>query len=237
MKIKLLNSTNLNIPNLNTNTWNPFSCCLGGRNMTRDTLIIHVHGGGFVAMSSSSHEGYLRKWTNQLDVPIISIDYRLAPEFPYPCAVDDVWQAYNWILDNATNILNIELQNIILIGDSAGGNLILSLCYLLIVHNKRLPDLVIPAYPALRITDQFYTPSMLLCIQDKILSHTLVRYCLQSYRGGYDSDNDPFLSPILMHENILKLMPKILIVVGSSDPLRDDCVRYLKRFVYLLIFI
>jgi hormone-sensitive lipase len=66
-----------------------------------DSIIIHIHGGGFIAMSSRSHQNYTRKWANQLKIPIFSIDYRLAPEFTYPAAVDDCWQAYNWILKNA----------------------------------------------------------------------------------------------------------------------------------------
>src|SRR5690606_5103011 len=102
--------------------------------------IIHIHGGGFVSMSSSSHENYLRKWTNKLEVPIISIDYGLAPENPYPKPLDDVWQAYNWIIDHAGDELSVDMQKIILVGDSAGGNLALALTYLLILHNKRLPD-------------------------------------------------------------------------------------------------
>jgi hormone-sensitive lipase len=146
VKIKLLSSTNFYIPSLRSK-WNIFTCCLSERNYTRDALVIHIHGGGFVAMSSTSHECYLRKWCNKLEVPVLSIDYRLSPECVYPGALDDVWQAYNWILENAQDELQIDLKKIILVGDSAGGNLVLSLCYLLIMHNIRLPDAVFLAYP------------------------------------------------------------------------------------------
>jgi len=113
-------------------------------------LIIHIHGGGFIAMSSSSHENYLRKWTKRLGVPIFSIDYRLAPEHPYPKSLDDVWQAYNWIIENARQEFDINLDKIILVGDSAGGNLVLGLVYLLIIMNKRLPDSIFLAYPGIK---------------------------------------------------------------------------------------
>jgi hormone-sensitive lipase len=98
-------------------------------------------------MSSSSHENYLRKWSKALGVPIISIDYRLAPEHPYPLPLDDVWQAYNWIIKHASDELAMEIDKIILVGDSAGGNLVLGLTYLLILHNRRLPDSIFLAYP------------------------------------------------------------------------------------------
>ena len=70
-----------------------------------DGLILHIHGGGFVAMSSASHQSYTRQWANLVRKPIFSLDYRLAPEFPYPAALDDCWQAYNWILDNCEDML------------------------------------------------------------------------------------------------------------------------------------
>ena len=146
VKIKLLSSQDFYIARFRRQ-WNLLQCCFVERNYTRNALIIHIHGGGFVAMSSSSHENYLRKWCNKLEVPVISIDYGLAPENPYPKALDDVWQAYNWILDNAADEFQIDLNNIILIGDSAGGNLAMSLVYLLIMHNKKLPNALFLAYP------------------------------------------------------------------------------------------
>jgi len=82
-----------------------------------------------------------------LGVPVVSVDYHLAPEHPFPKAIDDVWQAYNWILKYAEDEFNMELNNIIVVGDSAGGNLILALMYLLIYNNKKLPKAVFLAYP------------------------------------------------------------------------------------------
>lgn len=63
-------------------------------------LLVHCHGGGFVAQSSRSHESYLRGWAKALNVPILSIDYSLAPEAPYPRALEEVLYAYGWVLKN-----------------------------------------------------------------------------------------------------------------------------------------
>lgn len=63
-------------------------------------LIIHCHGGGFVAQSSKSHEGYLRDWAKYLDIPILCIDYSLAPEAPYPRALEEIFYAYCWARKN-----------------------------------------------------------------------------------------------------------------------------------------
>jgi len=88
-----------------------------------DAIMIHIHGGGFVAMSSSSHQSYSRRWANEIGIPIFSIDYRLAPENAYPAALNDVWQAYYWIVNNCTTYFGIKPEKIIVSGDSAGGNL------------------------------------------------------------------------------------------------------------------
>lgn len=63
-----------------------------------EAIIIHIHGGGFISMSSGSHQIYTRKWANALKIAVFSIDYKLAPKHPYPQAFDDCFQAYLWIL-------------------------------------------------------------------------------------------------------------------------------------------
>lgn len=149
VKVRIINHTNFIIPH-HKNLWSYLKCCLGERNITRNAMIIHIHGGGFIAMSASSHENYTRKWTNALGVPVISIDYRLAPLHPYPFALDDVYQAYLWIIDNAEEVFKMNLEKIILVGDSAGGNLAVALTYLLIMLKKRLPTAVFLAYPGIK---------------------------------------------------------------------------------------
>jgi acetyl esterase/lipase len=87
------------------------------------TVMIHIHGGGFVCMSSSSHQHYLIKWAKKLDIPIFSIDYRLAPEVKTPVLANDCINAYLWILYFVECVLGIQIKNLILTGDSAGGNI------------------------------------------------------------------------------------------------------------------
>lgn len=69
-----------------------------------DGVLFHCHGGGFVAQSSKSHETYLRDWAAKLNVPIVSIDYSLAPQAPFPRALDEVFYAYCWMLNNFKEI-------------------------------------------------------------------------------------------------------------------------------------
>jgi hormone-sensitive lipase len=72
-----------------------------------ENIVFHIHGGGWISMSSRCHENYTRRWALQIKVAILSVDYRLAPEFPYPAGLDDVWQAYVWTIKYAKKQLGI----------------------------------------------------------------------------------------------------------------------------------
>lgn len=78
------------------------------RKLNNKVLILHVHGGGFISMSSGSHQNYTRMWANILNIPIFSIDYRLAPKYPFPTALNDIWQTYYWFVEYGFAYLGIE---------------------------------------------------------------------------------------------------------------------------------
>lgn len=82
-----------------------------------ENLIIHCHGGGFVSQSSSSHESYLRDWAVRLDIPIVSVDYSLAPRAPYPRAREELLFAYVWALSNAA-YLGTTAKRVIMAGNN-----------------------------------------------------------------------------------------------------------------------
>ena len=93
---------------------------------------MHVHGGGFCAMSSNSHQNYTRVWANKMGIPVFSVDYRLSPASKFPDALNDCWQVYFWLMEEAEHHLGFTVNEIILAGDSAGGNLVSALTILII---------------------------------------------------------------------------------------------------------
>lgn len=108
-------------------------------------------------MSSFSHQDYTRKWINNIPNTILfSIDYRLAPENPFPDGLDDCWQVYLWIIHFAPIYLKTNLENIILTGDSAGGNLAMALTIRAIEMGVRIPDKIVLQYPALNLNINEY---------------------------------------------------------------------------------
>jgi len=211
--------------------------CFGGRNDKEDKIdpyfdgiVIHIHGGGFISMSSSSHQSYTRQWANILKKPIFSIDYRLAPQNPFPAAVDDCWQAYNWIIDNAEETLGITPSKVILVGDSAGGNLCLAVALRAIKMGYRVPDGLMLAYPALNLSSKIFTPSLLLAIDDQIVPYSLLKFCINSYVPETENaETNPFISPIAASDELLSRLPPVRIMVGTKDPLHDECWRLLYK--------
>jgi len=208
-----------------------------------DGIVVHFHGGGFVSMSSGSHQSYTRQWSKKLKKPVFSVDYRLAPENPYPAALDDCWQAYNWIINYSQDILGVKPNKIILAGDSAGGNLALGVAVLAIKCGVRVPDGLFLAYPALRLEPKAYSPSLMLALEDQLVPYSLLRLCLQAYvPNGADPAKDPLLSPVLLSNDLLEKLPPIRMMVGDTDPLHDECWRFtdklrkLNKDVHLTVY-
>jgi len=175
-----------------------------------DALIIHFHGGGFVAQTSKAHLNYLRDYASFLEIPILSIDYSLAPDHPYPRALHEAFYAYCWALANPS-LLGWNGNRIILTGDSAGGNLTIAVTMLAIANDVRVPDFIFPLYPAL-LALPLPSPSRLLSIMDPLLGIGILMKCLECYVGNA-SGYDPFLSPSLCPADILRHFPPTYIQV------------------------
>jgi len=142
-------------------------------------LVFHCHGGGFVAQSSRSHETYLRQWAMQLDCPILSVDYSLAPESPYPRALEEAFYAYCWALQNAEQ-LGTTAERIVLAGDSAGANINMGVTLKTIEYNIRKPDGLFLAYAPV-ILAFVPSPSRLLCLMDPLLPFGFLLGCTKAY--------------------------------------------------------
>ncbi|XP_029695185.1 LOW QUALITY PROTEIN: hormone-sensitive lipase [Takifugu rubripes] len=144
-------------------------------------LLIHFHGGGFVAQTSRSHEPYLKSWSQDLDVPILSVDYSLAPEAPFPRALEECFYAYCWALRNH-HLLGWTGEKVCLAGDSAGGNLCVTTSMRAAAYGVRMPDGIVAAYPATLLT-AYASPSRLLTLMDPLLPLSVLSRCLSAYAG------------------------------------------------------
>ncbi|XP_029094095.1 hormone-sensitive lipase isoform X2 [Monodon monoceros] len=150
-------------------------------------LVVHIHGGGFVAQTSKSHEPYLKSWAQELGAPILSIDYSLAPEAPFPRALEECFYAYCWAVKHCA-LLGSTGERICLAGDSAGGNLCFTVSLRAAAYGVRVPDGIMAAYPATML-QATASPSRLLSLMDPLLPLSMLSKCVNAYAGGETEDH------------------------------------------------
>ena len=233
----LLHSQNIDFLLEKPSIFNPFAYFQQQTPTKPENLMIFIHGGGFIGMSTHSHELFLRDWVNRLNMPIIGLNYGLSPQHKYPYGLNDCYQGYRWIINHCEDVLGFNPKKIILAGDSSGATFVLSLIYLLIAKNEfenekiRLPDLLLPLYPCCNTSIKSMCSSFLLALKDFLLNDKFLLYVNEAYRDIYSNDDDPFLNPVNVKDCILKKLPRTIFQFGSCDPMRDDIVRLLAKIV------
>lgn len=155
---------------------------LNSYDSTNDTLILHVHGAGFVAMSPDSHEIYTRGWSAKLDtIPILSVDYSLSPKSRFPKALQELVDIYLHLVSRKNDVLSqigLHPTRIIFAGDSAGSNLILALTLVLNDISRQfnvyipLPVAILSIYSP-NLLHFFSSPSRMFTAFDVLLPMTL----------------------------------------------------------------
>lgn len=185
-----------------------------------------------MALTSRTHQSYTRKWARECGVPVFSIDYKKAPEFPYPYALDDSWQTYNWLLHESHKHFRIRKnKRIILAGDSAGGNLIMGVTNLCLMTGTRLPIAIVPFYPCVSFSVKRFTPSYMHIINNPMIPYEFLLFCAEAYiqREEFDNETDFLLQPIYTPAGLLRRFPPIRMYQGEADPLHDSSVKFALR--------
>ena len=185
-------------------------------------------------MSSALYVTYMQQWAIDVSQSVVfSVDYRLAPEDPYPAGLDDVWQTYSWLINSVREELDIDFSKLILIGDSAGGHLAIGCVLRAIQSGSRLPDGLVLPYPALNLDPDHYTPSLTLSLDDMVMNYTFLKSCQAFYiqNSSLDPRNDPYLSPVCTSLDLLRHFPPTRLLIGTLDPLMDDCFRFTERLI------
>jgi acetyl esterase/lipase len=184
--------------------------------------VVFFHGGGFVTGDLDTHDGTCRQHAVGADAIVVSVDYRLAPEHPYPAAVEDAWAATRWVAEHAAEI-GADATRLAVAGDSAGGNLAA-------VMAQRARD---EAGPQLTFQLLWYPstlwdptlPSFTENAQALILDTKAVAAFSRWYAGDADMSNPPPGLAPGRAPNLAGLAPAYIGVAGY-DPLRDDGIRY-----------
>ncbi|MGQ9896288.1 MAG: alpha/beta hydrolase [Acidobacteriota bacterium] len=187
-------------------------------------VTLYFHGGGFVIGNLDSHDSVCRALANRTPTMVISVDYRLAPEHPFPAAPIDAYDALQWTAAHAAE-LGGDPKRIAVAGDSAGGNL--ATVAALMARNRKgtLPMFQLLVYP---VTDATHSqPSYEAYGDGYFLTKDAMQWFLRHYVPADQSRRHPYLSPLF--EKNLSGLPPAHILVAEYDPLRDEGVAYAER--------
>ena len=182
-------------------------------------VLLYLHGGGYVFGSMRTHRVMLAHISRAAQARVLGLEYRLAPECPFPAAVDDAVAAYRWLLNNGTSP-----KEIVIGGDSAGGGLTVASLVALRYLGEPLPaaGVGISAWTDMEATGNSFTTNVDL---DPLVNRDRLIDLGETYLGGKDP-RAPLASPI--HADLTGL-PPLLLQVGSTENLLDDSTVLAER--------
>jgi acetyl esterase/lipase len=189
--------------------------------------LVYFHGGGWVVGSIDTHDHVTRALAKRTGIAVISVGYRLAPEHPYPAALEDAWKAASWVFANADE-LGLDVERIGVGGDSVGG------CLAAIVARKGrdtgtpfATQLLI--YPA--TSTRCDTQSFSLYQSGYGLTRDAMYWYWEQYLGkGFDGSGDPDISPGSLQD--LRRLPRAIVVTAEADVLRDEAEAFAQRLFF-----
>ena len=180
-------------------------------------MILQIHGGGYIGPMKNVYRHFAVRYSKiSYGGDVLSVDYRVAPENPYPAALEDVAEAYRWLVEEK----NYRPSQIVIAGDSAGGGLALALCLYLKDHSIPLPAGVILMSPwtDLTLSGDSYRENYEI---DPLFGNSTDNMLYDSaYIGGHDP-KEPYISPIY---GDFRKLPPMLIQVGSYEVLLSDSI-------------
>jgi acetyl esterase/lipase len=184
----------------------------------KEKVILYMIGGGYVSGSCSDHRTLVAKVAQGTGIAVLMFDHRLAPEHPYPAALEDALTAYRWLLEQGTTP-----GNIVIMGESAGGGLCLAT--LLAMRDQDLPlpvgGVALSPWTDLKLTGESYRTKVNVCISPKGMNTVCSKY----YCGDHDS-TEPWISPLY---GDLHGLPPLFINVGSYETMLDDSTRFAAK--------
>ncbi|WP_204807668.1 alpha/beta hydrolase [Mycobacterium riyadhense] len=185
-------------------------------------VLLYFHGGGFVMGDLDTHDGSCRQHAVGADAVVVSVDYRLAPEHPYPAAIEDAWAATLWVAEHGRQI-GADSARMAVAGDSAGATIAAVIAQR--ARDEKAPPIAFQLlwYPSTMWDESL--PSFTENATALILDAKAIAAFSRWYAGEVDLSDPPAAMAPGRAENLADLPPAYIGVAGH-DPLRDDGIRY-----------
>ncbi|AYQ42125.1 esterase [Burkholderia aenigmatica] len=186
--------------------------------------IVYAHGGGWCLGTLELYDNPCRALANATQCVVLSVDYRLAPEHPFPVPLEDFCDALDWVFREA-GALGLDPARIAVGGDSAGGNLAAAAC--LVARERSGPAIAhqLLLYPPLDAS--MSATSYRTCGQGYYLTQEIMRVCFDLYLADADDGSSPGVSPLRAAS--FEGLPPATLLACEYDPVRDDAQAYAER--------
>ena len=184
-------------------------------------VVVYLHGGGWTIGDIDNYDQVCRKLAIASGLTVVSVDYRLAPEYTFPCAVEDAYAVTRWIAEHSDE-LGVDGSRLAVAGDSAGGNL--AAVTSILARDRGAPTIAFQVliYPVIDGTMSF--PSYKENAEGYLLSADDMAWFYEQYVGPDVDRKDPLLSPLYAPD--LTGLPAALVITAEYDPLRDEGEAY-----------
>ncbi len=190
--------------------------------------LVYVHGGGFVLGSVDSEQASASALAKQLNIVVLSVDYRLSPEHQYPAALEDCYAALEW-LHRESATLHVDRERIGIYGVSAGS--CLAAAVTLLARDLQGPALCMQFLDIPVLDDRLQTPSMQRFVDTPLWSRPKAELSWKYYLGALHGSNDiPYLASPARAEDLTNLPPAYISTM-EFDPLRDEGIVYAMRLM------
>ena len=189
------------------------------KNIECSKVLLYIHGGGFAYKGYFKHYRLCRRYALEAKCKVVYVDYRLLPKYKFPCAVHDCYEAYKWIIDNS-EMLGVDINKIIVGGDSAGGCLTCDVVRSAYLDKNILPKLVLLLYPGL--DKRSNTRSMKELYDSPIWDKKSNIKMWQLYVG-----DSHYLSPCELND--ISYFPKTYVEVCEFDCLKDEGIDFYNK--------
>lgn len=189
------------------------------KNINTDKVMLYIHGGAFIYKGYSKHYSLCSRYAKEGECKVIYVDYRLLPEYKYPIPIMDCYRAYEWIIENASE-LGIDVNKIIVGGDSAGGCLTVDVVNKAINSNNIIPNSQMLIYPLL--DKRMITKSMSEYTDTPMWNARLNKKMWELYLDGAD-----YVSPMEISD--LSKMPNTYIETAEYDCLKDEGIEFANK--------
>ena len=187
-------------------------------------VVAYFHGGGWVQGDLETHHGLCARIAQRSGAVVVAVDYRLAPEHPFPAAVDDCFAAYRWLRRDGAEV-GADTARVAVAGDSAGGNLAAVVSQLAAASGVPVPTCQVLIYPAVDFV--LGTQSHRDLADGHVIPRDRILWYADQYMPAGANREDPRASPL--RAKSLEGQPPALVITGGFDPLRDEGHAYAER--------